>query len=215
LSRNIRTHSEDKKLVEERRKHIAEHSIPVFINKGYARTSVEDILKACGMGRGTFYHYVRSKDDVVYLIVKELISISTKLLEDLNREIKNLTATESLRKAIMEYYRLCDKSQDRIMFGDRELIYLSERDRKEILDVVRAEISFFEKLLMRGITTEEFKIRNARALAHDIVVLGHAWATRRWFLRKETTLENYIENHIDLILDAIRVLPGETRVMLE
>jgi len=93
------------------------------------------------------------------------------------------------------------------------LIYLSERDREEILDVVRAELSFFEKLLVRGVTAGEFKIRKVPLLAHDIVMLGHGWATRRWFLRKETTLEEYIEEHIDLILDAIRVLPGETRVL--
>ncbi|MDR1117900.1 MAG: TetR/AcrR family transcriptional regulator, partial [Bifidobacteriaceae bacterium] len=44
----------------------------LFVEKGYEAASVGDILAAVGMGRGTFYHYFRSKEDVLEAVVDRL-----------------------------------------------------------------------------------------------------------------------------------------------
>ncbi len=206
--KRIRTYSGDEALIEQRRSHIVEHSIRTFVKKGYARTSVNDILKACDMARGTMYHYVGSKDDIVYLIIQYGTSRLKNLIDSLSHEVENLHASDAVRKAIQQYYQHCDEMQDIIMFATREMVYLSEKDRQEFLGGFMKGISFFEGLLERGIKDGEFKIDHPRALAHDIVARANTWATNRWFLRRNITLEEYVKDHTGLLLRAISVDKG-------
>ena len=41
--------------------------------KGYQNTSVDDVLTASGMGKGNFYHYFRSKEDLGYAILDRVV----------------------------------------------------------------------------------------------------------------------------------------------
>jgi TetR/AcrR family transcriptional regulator, transcriptional repressor for nem operon len=50
--------------------------------QGYHRTSVEDVLRESGAGKGNFYHYFRSKEDLGYAILDRLVRIfSERTLE--------------------------------------------------------------------------------------------------------------------------------------
>ena len=51
-------------------------------------------------------------------------------------------------------------------------------------------------------------MRSPVLVAHNILMLGHDWAMRRWFLREHFTLEEYTEEHTEFILDAIGARVG-------
>ncbi|MBN2026056.1 MAG: TetR/AcrR family transcriptional regulator [Actinobacteria bacterium] len=53
----------------------------VFVEKGYHRTKVVDIIERAGCGHGTFYDYFKSKDDVLMAILSELIQELVRLGE--------------------------------------------------------------------------------------------------------------------------------------
>jgi len=53
----------------------------VFVEKGYHRTKVVDIIERAGCGHGTFYDYFKSKDDVLMAILSELIQELLRLGE--------------------------------------------------------------------------------------------------------------------------------------
>ncbi|MDR1189600.1 MAG: TetR/AcrR family transcriptional regulator [Bifidobacteriaceae bacterium] len=59
---------------------ILEAAEALFLEKGYD-ASVSDILEKAGMGRGTFYHYFKSKEDVLEAVVDRLID---HVVEDAN-----------------------------------------------------------------------------------------------------------------------------------
>ncbi|MCH4566215.1 TetR/AcrR family transcriptional regulator [Bacillus sp. ES1-5] len=58
---------------EERRKEILETAERLFITKGYTKTTVNDILKEIGIAKGTFYHYFKSKEEVMDEIIMKII----------------------------------------------------------------------------------------------------------------------------------------------
>jgi hypothetical protein len=66
-------------------------------------------------------------------------------------------------------------------------------------------LTVFERLLTRGIEEGEFSIGDPRLVAHDIVVLGHAWALRRWHLRKHWTFKTYVKEQTDAMLRVITI----------
>jgi len=73
----------------------------VFQTKGYHAATVQDIADAVGILKGSLYHHVKSKEDLLYLIVKEPIArIYERMAEIVAGE---LPAGEKLRRAILAH----------------------------------------------------------------------------------------------------------------
>jgi AcrR family transcriptional regulator len=60
--------------VREKREQLIAAAIRVFIEKGFHNATVRDIGRAAGMTQGTIYNYVRSKDDILYLVCDRIVS---------------------------------------------------------------------------------------------------------------------------------------------
>src|SRR4030067_1076273 len=73
-------------LVENRHQQIVDGACKIFLEKGYHLTTIRDIAKACGMSMGQLYHYIRSKDDVLYLIHKHMHTVWYDYLRRSNLE---------------------------------------------------------------------------------------------------------------------------------
>ena len=71
-------------LVEKKHQQIVDGACTVFFKKGYHPTTTRDIAKACGMSIGQLYHYISSKDDVLYLVHKHMQKAWYEYLEKLD-----------------------------------------------------------------------------------------------------------------------------------
>ena len=60
------------KAPEVRRQEIVASAIGLFAAKGYGATTVNDILDAVGIAKGTFYHHFRSKEAVMHAVVLQI-----------------------------------------------------------------------------------------------------------------------------------------------
>ena len=54
----------------DRKAEIREKARAIFIRHGYRKTTVEDIGKACGLGKAALYHYFRSKEEIFAEVVR-------------------------------------------------------------------------------------------------------------------------------------------------
>jgi TetR/AcrR family transcriptional repressor of nem operon len=52
---------------------ILEVATGLMAARGYHRTSLDDVLRASGAGKGNFYHHFRSKEDLGYAILDRLL----------------------------------------------------------------------------------------------------------------------------------------------
>ena len=48
----------------------------LFATKGYEKTTVNDILDGVGIGKGTFYHYFKSKAEVMDAVIMRMANIT-------------------------------------------------------------------------------------------------------------------------------------------
>src|SRR3989454_11435127 len=46
----------------------------LILIKGYNATSLDDLLGASGVGKGSFYHYFKSKEDLGYAILDDIVT---------------------------------------------------------------------------------------------------------------------------------------------
>ena len=52
----------------ERRRELIDCAQGMFLSRGYERTTINDVIMATGLSKGAFYHYFRSKEDLLEAI---------------------------------------------------------------------------------------------------------------------------------------------------
>lgn len=55
-------------MIESKQIQIVEGALKLFFERGFHPTTIREIADACNMSMGQLYHYISSKDDVLYLV---------------------------------------------------------------------------------------------------------------------------------------------------
>lgn len=64
-----------------KRKELLTIAESIFLEKGYEQASIDDILKASGISKGAFYHYFRSKEEVLVASIENLLDEAVAYLQ--------------------------------------------------------------------------------------------------------------------------------------
>ena len=85
---------------DERKKEILDTAERLFRIKGYDKCTIMDIIKEVGIAKGTFYHYFKSKEEVLDAIVLRYVDIVRNNAEEILL-IENINPVEKLMRAFM------------------------------------------------------------------------------------------------------------------
>ncbi|MDJ0639986.1 MAG: TetR/AcrR family transcriptional regulator [Paracoccaceae bacterium] len=83
------------KAPEERRAEIVETADRLFREVGYAKCSVEMIIREIGVAKGTFYYYFKSKPDILEAIVEKTLGQIVEMAKDVAND-PALTAMQKM-----------------------------------------------------------------------------------------------------------------------
>jgi len=202
MLKNIRTYSRNDKLVQERRGHIIQNALGLFLEKGYDRTTMRELAESCKMTEGAIYRYIGSKDDILHLL---LLDTDVNFIEDFLKKLGNVKTADALKECIQIYYQWCNDAADKNIFYNREIINFSETDRRALMKSQADYIHFFKRMIQKGVKEGVFKVQDPLLLAHNIVMQGFDWGLRRWFLRSFFTLDKYIKLQTELVMSLILV----------
>jgi len=81
----------------ERLTEILDVSEKLFSSKGYQKTTVNDILDGVGIGKGTFYHYFKSKEEVMNAVITRMANIAKTVCQEI-ADMPGLSAHEKFIK---------------------------------------------------------------------------------------------------------------------
>ena len=201
--RSIPTHVKDDALVVSKRRQIVEAVVPLFYAQGFHQTTTRQMAAAAGMSVGALYEYVKSKEDVLYLVCEAIHEEMEARLHEDAAEAAN--ARDALSQAIRGYFKACDTMQEGILLIYRETASLDAESRTHVLANETRIAEHFEAILARG--REDGSLHLAESaiplMAHNIAVLGHMWAFRRWSLQPRYTLEEYTLVQTGLIMKEV------------
>lgn len=85
---------------EDRRNEILDTAEQLFFTKGYTKTTVNDMLQAIGIAKGTFYYYFTSKEEVMDAVVMRFIETGVIAAKKIATN-EELTVHEKLLQIIM------------------------------------------------------------------------------------------------------------------
>ena len=200
-TKDIPTQVKDPDLVKRRRNQIADASVQLFIQKGFHKTTTRQIARASGISIGSLYEYFTSKEDILYMVCE---SIHAEVERGLTDAMSRATAgREALAEVVREYFEVCHRMSDFILLIYQESQSLPSQWRKRVLENELKITGLFVEVLARIAASGELpglKEQYIELAAHDIVVLGHMWTFRRWYLSRHYSLEDYIKHQTAFIL---------------
>ncbi|HDQ03411.1 MAG TPA: TetR/AcrR family transcriptional regulator [Deltaproteobacteria bacterium] len=57
---------------EKKRAEIAQKAIEVLAKRGFQATTIQDIANAAGLGKGTIYHYFKTKEEILWAVSEQM-----------------------------------------------------------------------------------------------------------------------------------------------
>lgn len=75
-------------------------SAKLFVEKGYDKTSMQDIVDALGMSKGGIFHHFKSKEDIFNAVMERQFDQIIETINQWFEEMDGLTAKEKLRGLI-------------------------------------------------------------------------------------------------------------------
>ncbi|MFE8698035.1 TetR/AcrR family transcriptional regulator [Cytobacillus sp. FJAT-53684] len=201
--REVQASVKDERLVKKRRDQMIKGAVTLFIQKGFHRTTTREIAKASGFSIGTLYEYIRTKEDVLYLVCDSIYDqVSERLQKDLDM---NRGTLESLKLGIADYFRVVDEMQDEVLVMYQEVKSLSKDALPYVLKKEIEMVEMFEKLINGCIENGELDLveDQVKMIAHNIFVQGQMWAFRRWSLKRIYSIDDYIKLQTDLLFQGI------------
>ncbi|OQY00492.1 MAG: TetR family transcriptional regulator [Desulfobacteraceae bacterium 4572_130] len=195
----VPTQIKNPNLVRTKRRQIVDATVSLFVKHGYHKTTTRMIAKAANFSIGSLYEYVGSKEDVLYLVCEAIHGEVEKSVKD----ALSGTGKEILSDIIKEYFFVCHKMTDHVLLIYQVTKFLSEKLRKKVLENELRITNIFIKALNHLSKRHDFPFLNKKKiflLSHNISVLGHMWAFRRWSIAREFTIKEYIEYQTDFIM---------------
>lgn len=181
--------------------HLVDRAADVFFCLGYNGASTQDIADAVGILKGSLYHYIDSKEDLLFDI---LVEVHAELRSVVERP-RNDDAATSLRDIIMAHVLYVADNHAKAGVCAREFRFLSPGR----MDVVRGDRVGYERVLVglveRGQTQGCFRADlDARIAAK--AVLGMLKLLPHWYQSSGTrTAEEIGDQLATIALSGLRV----------
>ncbi len=152
---------------DERRQQLIDAAKEVFAQKGYHATTVDDITRAAGVAKGTFYLYFSEKREVFYEVVRAFFQLIKDVGSSVAREVRS--ADEFLARAeqaALEMLRIFAANRQLARLAYRESMGLDDRLEQMIRDFYRDIAQVEADNIRRGIELGMFRPVNPLVCAY-------------------------------------------------
>jgi AcrR family transcriptional regulator len=182
------------------REQIVRRAVELFAENGYANTSLDDIAIAVGIKKPSLYHYIRTKEDLLY-------EIQRLLAEEVLAEVGGLlaeaeTPSEKLRAFFRGVLRLIARRQLEMTVFINETVPKSRTKRWREISAKRDEYQkLFENVLDEGIKSGEF--RGLPLTLTALAALGTVTWAYRWYDARGLSPDEIADLFAEIILNGI------------
>lgn len=125
----------------------------VFKAKGYHAATIQDIADEVGLLKGSLYHYVASKEELLYLVVKDPITRVYRKLEKI-ADGKG-SAREKIVRAIAVHLEAFDSHYPHLFVYIREMDSLYARLKDKIAESPKHYERLWHRILREGMKAGE------------------------------------------------------------
>ena len=168
-------------LLRERRAALVEAAIEVFFDRGYHACRVADVAEAAGLSQGSIYNYVKSKEDLLFLVCEDHLTryradITAALATASTPRVRLQTLLEATVAATFRY-----RKHYAVMM--RELHHVEKTRRRVFMKLAVEQRQLCQDVLEQAGVQQEIGLTATRVAANLILFLPSFLAARGWDLR--------------------------------
>ncbi|MCM3410317.1 TetR/AcrR family transcriptional regulator [Metabacillus litoralis] len=104
--------------MKEKEKKIIEAAVSIFATKGYSATSIQEIVDACGISKGAFYLYFKSKDALLLAAFKYQFQLIQSKVDSV--PVKDLSPRDAFVLQLKTQLEEIQKNKEFIIMQTRE-----------------------------------------------------------------------------------------------
>ncbi|WP_339229494.1 TetR family transcriptional regulator C-terminal domain-containing protein [Oceanobacillus sp. FSL K6-2867] len=146
------------------KKRIAEAAKNLFIQKGYASTSIENISEATGVSKGNIYYHFDSKEGLFIHVLDEW---EKEWMEQWEDQKKQYSTTIEQLYGIAKHFVINDYNHPLTNVADEFFSHEKSNTlvQNQLYKTINIRISYSQKLLSEGMQSGEFKQDDSLLLA--------------------------------------------------
>lgn len=140
----------------------------LFIDRGTAGTSMQDIAEALGLSRTAVYYYFKSKEAIQRSLTEELLSTARRLAgETVARD--DIDPVTALRALVSQHAELILSRPAEFRVADRTEADMTPKQRASVQSARRNVLENFSGVIERGVREGQFRIVDARVAAFSLI----------------------------------------------
>lgn len=190
----------DQGLVDKRRNQILDGALALFLEKGFASTTIRDICARSGVNQASLYDYVANKQDILRRSMNRVWF--RRKGGTLGEQMQAAASAEEFEQAVMAYYRReWVQNRDGILLAYRAVPHLTEDDRQTLREREERVLEDLSSRLRAHCKLAEDDPR-PRIIA-NLLIFMHAYGPfRDWLLKgiNEEEVERTIARAIRAII---------------
>ena len=146
----------------------------LFMEKGYERTSIQDIINNLGgLSKGAIYHHFKSKEDILVAVTDRMTAESNRMLATI-RDRTDLTGKEKMKTIFKE--SICRPVQDEIFTVAPDL----SNNPRLIFSIFRETVdevapNYILPIIEQGIADGSIQTDYPAELAELIILAANIW----------------------------------------
>lgn len=189
----------DRGLTEQKQRRIVEGASQVLFEQGFHGVSIRDIASACGMSMGQLYHYISSKDDILYLMHRHSQELWHQHLAEASFE-QMTDPADKLEHGLRISIKYLSENRDMIQFLYTESKYLDGEHLRQVLELDDKNVVGFYRHLLSEIPGAPLGDKGDLA-ANLVAFICVFLALRGWNL--DLGSEGDVDDAIDYLVDFI------------
>lgn len=184
---------------------ILEAAKVVFARYGIDAARVEDIAAHAGVSKGLVYFYYKSKEDLLFNLLKEELDKLHNFIDEIRRTDLEFTAKlQRLVSGVLEYFEenrefFCIFTPGRGGFTRERRPHLIKR----ILPRYMKTFDLLSELLQEGIDHGVLRPIDPMFMAHILQGMLHALVVQ-WLLVKDLSLKEYAPLVVDVFMEGTK-----------
>ncbi len=162
-----------------RDREVIDAAAQIFYERGYADASVQDVADALGILKGSLYHYIETKEDLLFRILEELHDDVQEILEEV-AAVEGLQPLERLGLYVRRQVEFNVENLPRVAVYYNDVNRLSAERRSEILARRKLHERFVSDLIReaqeRGVASAELDAKLLSNFIHGAIIWTYQWA---------------------------------------
>jgi AcrR family transcriptional regulator len=189
-----------------RKQQIIDAAARVFREKGYDGATLRDIAQEAGLLPGSLYYHIRSKEELLRLIVEQPIRALQAQLEAI--VASDTSPAQKLAEALAAQLRAFDTHYPYLFVHLHNLLQVDTM-HPDIQKRARRYEEFWQQILTQGVRVGEFP-PDLDVKVAAFAIIGMCNWMHRWYRRDgRLSIEEIIQQFSRLVLDGLRRQPQD------